>query len=64
MRMWVEWPQKDFPRTSTQKPRRNLIAEFAAKEILRSGGKDVASVERKSGDGVDRAHHGAERCVG
>jgi len=27
MRMWVEWPQEDFPRTSTQKPRRNLIAE-------------------------------------
>jgi len=43
MRMWVEWPQKDFPRTNTQKPRRNLIAEFAAKEILRPGGKEVAS---------------------
>jgi len=27
MRMWVEWPEEDFPRTSTQKPRRNLIAE-------------------------------------
>jgi long-chain acyl-CoA synthetase len=26
MRMWMEWPQKDFPRTSTQKPRRNVIA--------------------------------------
>jgi long-chain acyl-CoA synthetase len=34
MRMWMEWPQRDFPRTSTQKPRRNLIAEFAAKQIL------------------------------
>jgi long-chain acyl-CoA synthetase len=43
MRMWVEWPQKDFPRTNTQKPRRNLIAEFAAKEILRSSEK-VATV--------------------
>ncbi len=42
MRMWVEWPEKDFPRTNTQKPRRNLIAEFAAKEILRPGG-EVAS---------------------
>ena len=29
MRMWLEWPQEDFPRTSTQKPRRNLIAEMA-----------------------------------
>jgi long-chain acyl-CoA synthetase len=28
MRMWVEWPQEDFPRTSTQKPRRNVIAEM------------------------------------
>jgi long-chain acyl-CoA synthetase len=28
MRMWVEWPQEDFPRTNTQKPRRNLIAEM------------------------------------
>ena len=46
MRMWVEWPQKDFPRTNTQKPRRNLIAEFAAKEILRPGGKEVASADK------------------
>jgi long-chain acyl-CoA synthetase len=40
MRMWVEWPEQDFPRTNTQKPRRKVIAEFAAGEIL--GGKDVA----------------------
>jgi len=26
MRMWMEWPEGDFPRTSTQKPRRNVIA--------------------------------------
>jgi long-chain acyl-CoA synthetase len=39
MRMWVEWPEQDFPRTNTQKPRRKVIAEFAAGEIL--GGKDV-----------------------
>jgi len=43
MRMWVQWPQKDFPRTSTQKPRRNLIAEFAAKQILQTGGKAVVN---------------------
>jgi len=43
MRMWVRWPQQDFPRTSTQKPRRNVIAEFAAKEILQTEGKDAAS---------------------
>ncbi len=45
MRMWVEWPQKDFPRTNTQKPRRNLIADFAAKEILRPGGKVASTSE-------------------
>jgi long-chain acyl-CoA synthetase len=43
MRMRVEWPQKDFPRTSTQKPRRNVIAEFAARELLQPGGTNVAS---------------------
>jgi long-chain acyl-CoA synthetase len=37
MQMYVIWPEQDFPRTSTQKPRRKLIAEFAAKEILRPG---------------------------
>jgi long-chain acyl-CoA synthetase len=42
MRMWVEWPQEDFPRTSTQKPRRNAIAEYAAGEILGAGKTDVA----------------------
>ncbi|MGA8272041.1 MAG: AMP-binding protein [Candidatus Sulfotelmatobacter sp.] len=43
MRIWMEWPQKDFPRTNTQKPRRNVIAEFAAKKIVQAGGKDGAS---------------------
>ncbi|MGO9165806.1 MAG: AMP-binding protein, partial [Candidatus Sulfotelmatobacter sp.] len=43
MRMWVRWPQEDFPRTGTQKPRRNVIAEFVAKEILQGGGKQVTS---------------------
>jgi long-chain acyl-CoA synthetase len=32
MRMWVEWPEDDFPRTSTQKPRRGLIAELVGKQ--------------------------------
>ena len=33
MRMWVEWPEEDFPRTSTQKPRRNLIRETAQAQM-------------------------------
>jgi long-chain acyl-CoA synthetase len=43
MRMWVQWPQEDFPRTNTQKPRRNLIAEFAARRILQGIEKDAAT---------------------
>ena len=39
MRMWVQWPQEDFPRTSTQKPRRNVIAEFAAQTDSAGGGE-------------------------
>jgi long-chain acyl-CoA synthetase len=35
MRMWLRWPQEDFPRTSTQKPRRNVIRGFAENQILR-----------------------------
>jgi long-chain acyl-CoA synthetase len=34
MRMWLQWPQPDFPRTNTQKPRRNLIQEVAQKHVL------------------------------
>jgi long-chain acyl-CoA synthetase len=34
MRMWVEWPQEDFPRTNTQKPRRNVIRDAAQAQLL------------------------------
>jgi long-chain acyl-CoA synthetase len=30
MRHWLPWPEEDFPRTSTHKPRTNLIAQVAA----------------------------------
>jgi len=43
MQMWVKWPQEDFPRTSTQKPRRNVIAEFATRQVLQVPGGQVAS---------------------
>jgi long-chain acyl-CoA synthetase len=36
---WVLWPDEDFPRTSTQKPRRAEIAEAVAKMIARDGAK-------------------------
>ena len=41
MTMWLEWQDEDFPRTNTQKPRRNLIAEMARAEIART---EIASV--------------------
>jgi long-chain acyl-CoA synthetase len=34
MRLWIEWPDEDFPRTNTQKPRRNLIAEMVRAAVL------------------------------
>ncbi len=33
MRHWVVWPEDDFPRTSTQKPRTNVIQEYAEKKL-------------------------------
>ncbi|HME36133.1 MAG TPA: AMP-binding protein [Candidatus Sulfotelmatobacter sp.] len=40
MRMWVEWPQEDFPRTNTQKPRRNVIREVAQEQIRQDRGEN------------------------
>jgi long-chain acyl-CoA synthetase len=37
IRQWVVWPDEDFPRTSTQKPRRAEITEAAAKIIAADG---------------------------
>jgi long-chain acyl-CoA synthetase len=48
MHMWVQWPDEDFPRTSTQKPKRNLIQEFAEQQILQAGEK---SAPKKAADG-------------
>ncbi len=44
MHIWMEWPQQDFPRTSTQKPKRNVIAE-AVRASVNGGEKPL------SGDG-------------
>ena len=37
MRMWMRWPEEDFPRTRTQKPRRSLIAAIAEREAKAPG---------------------------
>ncbi len=36
MDKWLVWPEEDFPRTSTQKPRRNIIQETV---VSRNGGE-------------------------
>jgi long-chain acyl-CoA synthetase len=41
MRMWLPWPQEDFPRTSTQKAQRNLITEFVTRQLQHAGKDDV-----------------------
>ncbi len=59
IRHWLVWPDSDFPRTSTQKPRQDLISAYAHAQIDRSGNGNVprSAVEhaiaglRKSGTG-------------
>ena len=41
IRHWIEWPDADFPRTPTQKIRKNVIADALMAEF--TGGKSVAS---------------------
>jgi long-chain acyl-CoA synthetase len=61
MRMWMEWPEEDFPRTSTQKPRRNLIGEVAQAQILETRNQTPQSktsplaelIARVSGRGIN-----------
>jgi len=43
MRMWMEWPHEDFPRTNTQKPRRNVIREMAQAQLLDRRAEDGAN---------------------
>jgi len=43
MRMWLQWPQADFPRTNTQKPRRNVIQDFAQKHVEQPASDSASS---------------------
>lgn len=45
MRMWMEWPQEDFPRTNTQKPKRQVIADFARARIQGSSVTAIAQAQ-------------------
>ena len=37
IRRWLLWPEPDFPRTSTQKVRTNIVREVAQQELAASG---------------------------
>jgi long-chain acyl-CoA synthetase len=45
MRMWVEWPEEDFPRTNTQKPKRQAIADFVRARVEQAGSASADQVE-------------------
>jgi len=43
MNAWLVWPEEDFPRTSTQKPRRDLIQKAVAAKSTGDSGMPPAS---------------------
>jgi long-chain acyl-CoA synthetase len=57
MRRWIVWPEKDFPRTPTQKPVLGRIREFAEANL---GGKAVGrTASSPLGEILARISHGA-----
>jgi long-chain acyl-CoA synthetase len=42
IRRWLVWPDDDFPRTSTQKPRTKLVQEYVQAKIREPGGASAA----------------------
>ena len=43
MRTWYVWPDQDFPRSSTQKPRRNVIRDVVEAALRGQSPRDAAS---------------------
>jgi long-chain acyl-CoA synthetase len=54
MRMWMEWPEEDFPRTNTQKPKRQVIAEFVRASMAGSGATGAQAQSSPLGDLISR----------
>jgi len=54
MRMWMEWPDEDFPRTNTQKPRTNVIAQAAQRHMLQTSPHLAQNPREKWGTGDQR----------
>lgn len=55
MQMWIEWPEEDFPRTNTQKPRRKAIADFVRARMERpSTASEVQAASSPLGELISR----------
>jgi long-chain acyl-CoA synthetase len=59
IRRWLVWPEQDFPRTPTQKPRTNVIQQFAQEKLAATQvsvqGKDA---NPSTGSGQALGHSG------
>ena len=67
----VEWPEEDFPRTSTQKPRRNLIQQVSAERHAAATPQRASTkrplaelIARVTGRSSGRAARGRESRIG
>jgi long-chain acyl-CoA synthetase len=63
MRRWLVWPDRDFPRTPTQKPVLARIREFAESKA-RSDGKAAPAATGPLGELLSRVLHGRAAAQG
>lgn len=65
IRIWQVWPEPDFPRTSTQKARRQLIREFTEADLHSglNGDRSTDSIAQLIGKIAGRAHVELARSV-
>jgi long-chain acyl-CoA synthetase len=52
IRRWIVWPDDDFPRTSTQKPKLELIRKAAEAQVNGGSSAPGAAKSNRSGDGT------------
>jgi long-chain acyl-CoA synthetase len=52
IRRWIVWPDDDFPRTSTQKPKLELIRKVAEAQVNGGSSAPGAAKSNHSGDGT------------
>jgi long-chain acyl-CoA synthetase len=52
IRRWIVWPDDDFPRTSTQKPKLELIRKVAEAQVNGGSSAPGAAKSNRSGDGT------------